>query len=56
MPIPELTSQDKRDDKLQLPPPDRAIRRLAERFGLTIPIAIAIANLAFGERDVEARR
>jgi hypothetical protein len=36
--------------------PDRAVRQLAERFALTIPVATTIAALAgLGERDVEAR-
>jgi hypothetical protein len=33
----------------------RAVRQLAERFALTIPVAITIANLAGLGSDAEAR-
>jgi hypothetical protein len=46
MPVPELTSQDKRDDKLQLPPPDRVVQIISAKFLISIPHAREVVRLA----------
>jgi hypothetical protein len=54
MHIPELESQNKRDDDPQIPAPDRAVRQISERYALTIPVATTIANLAgLGGNDAD---